>query len=356
MFELLWGDIRNAVMHLEGWDVLEQTVLGIFSFNKLILWQDISKYASEIEKSDIVKSLIDGKLSTNLEEVEGSELELENLPTSSLVLPISADNSQLIAVKNAHENKTFILHGPPGTGKSQTITNIIADALANDKKVLFVAAKKAALDVVHQRLEQIGLGPFCLELHSNKSKKSDVLKQFERTLEVPKYQLNNRFDEEASRLDIKRKELNQYVLKLHNKNQIGWSIYDTISYLEYYNIQFANEWSVALDFTELNKIKWNEWQSWLAGFHSIIAKIGVPNEHALRWVKAQPNQFDLKINIPNTIQNYLVSKQLKEQSFVQYQMNNVDTEDYGIILKYLQTHEIDVQLLDYATDETQKND
>lgn len=167
--------IRNAVMSLEGWDVLEQTVLGIFSFNKLILWQDISKYSEEIEKSSIVKSLIDGKLSSSLQSVEGNELELEHLPTSSLILPISADNSQLNAVKNANENKTFILHGPPGTGKSQTITNIIADALANNKKVLFVAAKKAALDVVHTRLENIGLGPFCLESHSNKSKKSDVL-------------------------------------------------------------------------------------------------------------------------------------------------------------------------------------
>src|SRR5690606_27592977 len=209
--------LRNPVMSLESWDVLEQTVLGTFSFNKLILWQDISKYSAEIEKSAIVKSLIDGKLCTTLQSVEGNELELENLPTSTLFLPISADNSQLNAVKNANENTTFILHGPPGTGKSQTITNIIADALANNKKVLFVAAKKAALDVVHTRLENIGLGPFCLELHSNKSKKSDVLQQFERTLTVPKYQSTESFIDEANRIDSKRKELNQYVLKLHQK-------------------------------------------------------------------------------------------------------------------------------------------
>src|SRR5690606_24241847 len=87
--------LRNAVMSLESWDVLEQTVLGTFSFNKLILWQDISKYSAEIEKSAIVKSLIDGKLCTTLQSVEGNELELENLPTSTLFLPISADNSQL---------------------------------------------------------------------------------------------------------------------------------------------------------------------------------------------------------------------------------------------------------------------
>lgn len=162
--------IRNAVLNLEGWDVLEQLVLGIFSFNKLILWQDISKYSEEIQKSSIVKSLIEGKLTGTLESVENDAQSLENISASELVLPISTDNSQLNAVINANLNKSFILHGPPGTGKSQTITNIIADALANDKKVLFVAAKKAALDVVHHRLENIGLGAFCLELHSNKSK------------------------------------------------------------------------------------------------------------------------------------------------------------------------------------------
>src|SRR5690606_8698773 len=286
--------LRNAVMSLESWDVLEQTVLGTFSFNKLILWQDISKYSAEIEKSAIVKSLIDGKLCTTLQSVEGNELELENLPTSTLFLPISADNSQLNAVKNANENTTFILHGPPGTGKSQTITNIIADALANNKKVLFVAAKKAALDVVHTRLENIGLGPFCLELHSNKSKKSDVLQQFERTLTVPKYQSTESFIDEANRIDSKRKELNQYVLKLHQKNEIGWSIYDTISYLEYYKIQFSNELRVPIDFKVLGLAKWNEWQGWIAAFHSIISKIGIPNRHPLQPIKSQSNQFDLR--------------------------------------------------------------
>src|SRR5690606_7966935 len=59
--------MRNAVLNLNGWDVLDQIVLGTFSFNKLILWQDISKYAEEIQKSPIVRSLIDGKLANTLE-------------------------------------------------------------------------------------------------------------------------------------------------------------------------------------------------------------------------------------------------------------------------------------------------
>lgn len=347
--------IRNAVMSLEGWDVLEQTVLGIFSFNKLILWQDISKYSEEIEKSSIVKSLIDGKLSSSLQSVEGNELELEHLPTSSLILPISADNSQLNAVKNANENKTFILHGPPGTGKSQTITNIIADALANNKKVLFVAAKKAALDVVHTRLENIGLGPFCLELHSNKSKKSDVLQQFERTLDVPKYQTNDSFLEEANRLDLKRKELNQYVIKLHEKNTIGWSIYDTISYLEYYNIQFSNELRVPINFDLLNLNKWNEWQSWITAFDSVISKIGIPNQHPLKYIKNQNNQFDLKINITSAIQNFMYSTSEKNALIEKYKIEDSENEIYLSIIKFIQNNDINTDLIDFAVDEVKKS-
>ena len=283
--------IRNAVLNLAGWDVLEQLVLGIFSFNKLILWQDISKYSEEIQKSSIVKSLIDGRLTETLESVENDAQSLENISASELVLPISTDNSQLNAVKNANLNKSFILHGPPGTGKSQTITNIIADALSNDKKVLFVAAKKAALDVVHHRLENIGLGAFCLELHSNKSKKSDVLKQFERTLEVPKYKINADYHEEAKRLDERRKELGKYVNELHHKFPIGWSLFDTIAFLETNHVKADERFHINFPLESADVFNWNQWKDWLIPFASIVQKIGQPSLHVLRPIKTSSHQI-----------------------------------------------------------------
>ncbi|WP_435522896.1 AAA domain-containing protein [Chryseobacterium indoltheticum] len=218
------------------------------------------------------KSLIDGRLTGTLESVENDAQSLENISASELVLPISTDNSQLNAVKNANLNKSFILHGPPGTGKSQTITNIIADALANDKKVLFVAAKKAALDVVHHRLENIGLGAFCLELHSNKSKKSDVLKQFERTLEVPKYKINADYHEEAKRLDERRKELGKYVNELHKKFPIGWSLFDTIAFLETNHVKPDERFYINFPLESADVFNWNQWKDWLIPFASIVQK------------------------------------------------------------------------------------
>jgi hypothetical protein len=83
----------------------------------------------------------------------------------------SSQHSALVDV--LAQQKNVVIEGPPGTGKSQTITNLIAASIVDGKKVLFVAEKLAALDVVKARLTRAGLDPFLLELHSNKTNKTD---------------------------------------------------------------------------------------------------------------------------------------------------------------------------------------
>lgn len=295
---------RKAILNLEGWDILEQIVLGNFSFNKLILWQDISKYSEEIQKSHIVKSLIEGKLSKTLDIVTDTE-NLEHIPSSQLTLPIATDNSQLDAIRNSNANKSFILHGPPGTGKSQTITNIIADALANNKQVLFVAAKKAALDVVHHRLEKIGLGPFCLELHSNKSKKSDVLQQLKSTLNVPKYKSHIDFKEEAIRIDQRKNELRRYVDLLHQPFAVGWSLYDSVSYLDANKIVMRDDWVLPLKLENIDKKAWNNWKDWVIPFDGLTKKISSPSSHPLRLIQLKEHNFTHKNHIKKSIDDYI---------------------------------------------------
>jgi len=295
--------LRKSILNLEGWDILEQVVLGNFSFNKLILWQDLSKYAEEIEKSTIVKSLIDGKLSEMLDITDDSE-NLELMPSAQLTLPIPTDNSQLDAVRHSNANKSFVLHGPPGTGKSQTITNIIANALANDKKVLFVAAKKAALDVVHRRLEKIGLGSFCLELHSNKSKKSDVLRQLEQSLETPKYQSHIDFQEEAQRIDQRKAVLSRYVDALHQSFPIGWSLYDSVSYLDSNHIAINTTWLLSLQLELIDKKTWNDWQDWAIPFGELTRKLPTIEKHPLRLILLKDQNFAHKNQIEKSIEDY----------------------------------------------------
>ena len=97
---------------------------------------------------------------------------------------VDADSSQVLALLDVNQGRNLVVQGPPGTGKSQTITNMIAEALGAGRTVLFVSEKMAALEVVKRRLDAIGLGDACLELHSNKTAKKAVLDELARTLDL----------------------------------------------------------------------------------------------------------------------------------------------------------------------------
>ena len=162
--------VRKAVMEQENWDVIEEATISIFDFNRFVIWNDLRNNRQKMMEHPMIQSLVEGKLYEGI--ADDGETAEEELPSEDVALPISADSSQLAAIVDAAAGKSFVLHGPPGTGKSQTITNIIANALFHGKRVLFVAEKMAALEVVQKRLAAIGLAPFCLELHSNKSGKT----------------------------------------------------------------------------------------------------------------------------------------------------------------------------------------
>ncbi|UIR57063.1 DUF3320 domain-containing protein [Sphingobacterium sp. SRCM116780] len=276
--------VRRAIMGLKGWDIADQVILGNFSFNKLILWNDIANQSEAIAKSNIVKSLIDGQLRLPIS-IENTLLDFDNINPTALALPIATDVSQLEAIYTSNQNQSFILHGPPGTGKSQTITNIIANALYQGKKVLFVAAKKAALDVVHKRLAAIGLANFCLELHSNKAKKSDVLAQLAQTLDQPQLKGNFSFQEEANQLINAKKDLQVYIELLHAQQPIGWSLYDSIieiSTLESYG--FSKIHLSTTIFDTLTPEKWRSWQDLIQDLYSVSQIITKPSQNPLKGI------------------------------------------------------------------------
>lgn len=227
---LVFNTIRRKIMEQKNWDVLEQAILGNFSFSKFIMWNDIHNNSETLCKNPIVSSLMNGVVdeSVNAEINEEGDLD-EKFKAGDIILPISADSSQIEAITAALGEKSFILHGPPGTGKSQTITNIIANALYRGKKVLFVAEKMAALEVVQNRLNAIGLGPFCLELHSNKAKKATVLEQLKRTTEVTKTKSAEEYRIEAEHINNVRDEMNACIKALHKTYPLGVSLYDCIS-------------------------------------------------------------------------------------------------------------------------------
>ncbi len=227
---LIFAMIREAIKDQRGWDVEEECVLGIFSFSKFLMWNDIHTHRDRLADNVIVESLVKGHLSYDAEEPMPDVREADrNVSPVVTALPVAADSSQLAAVVEGGKGKSFILYGPPGTGKSQTITNIIANALFQGKRVLFVAEKMAALSVVQSRLESIGLDPFCLELHSNKATKRHVLGQLGKALMVDMKRNVVQYDTLGNRLFETRKKLISYIDQLHAVDpEDGLSAYDCI--------------------------------------------------------------------------------------------------------------------------------
>jgi len=223
----VFESFQKAIASKEGWAVLEEACVGCFSFGKFVMWKDMTARAEELKKSPLVSHLVEGggMFDDGVDTFPAEDV-AEHFKPSELYCPVSYDSSQLAAVLYSALGKTFVLHGPPGTGKSQTITNIIAHNLALGRRVLFVSEKKAALDVVKNRLDRIGLSPFCLELHSNKTEKSRFYAQLKEALEVPESGIPGSWSRTVAELEKCRAELESYVGELHRRYPNGLSAYD----------------------------------------------------------------------------------------------------------------------------------
>lgn len=219
----IWDRIRREIRDVAGFEVVEEVVLGHFSFAKYLMWKDLVDRTEDLRKSPVVKHLIDSPRDpypAKAAFVGPADLDREYKP-SDLLTPLPADASQMAAIASADRGKDFIIIGPPGTGKSQTISNLIAHMLGKGKSVLFVSEKTAALEVVHRRLQDIGLGRFCLQLHSNKARKTDVLGQLHSTWVQYRQASVGQWEQEADRFRKLRDQLNLVVDRLHLRRRNG---------------------------------------------------------------------------------------------------------------------------------------
>jgi very-short-patch-repair endonuclease len=183
-------NIFSAVIQMikgrQDWTLTTDIYLGLFSFQKLVMYKDLETNSEAFSEHRLIKQVVlhSGSQVAGLpQDVRDMQLDEEFAPEATYQV-VDADSSQLRAIAACARKYDLVIEGPPGTGKSQTITNLIAQALALGKSVLFVAEKMAALEVVHNRLVQAGLGDSCLELHSTKANKRTVMTEIARALDA----------------------------------------------------------------------------------------------------------------------------------------------------------------------------
>ncbi len=184
--QALLSATSGLIANKRGWAVKTDIYLGLFSFQKFVMYKDLEANGTEFSLHRLIRQVVlrsGSQVSGLPSEIRSMALD-DEFPPESTFQVVDADSSQLRAIAACARDHDLVIEGPPGTGKSQTITNLIAQALAADKSVLFVAEKMAALEVVHNRLVQAGLGEACLELHSTKANKRTVMKELAAALDA----------------------------------------------------------------------------------------------------------------------------------------------------------------------------
>ena len=279
----IFSIIREGLVKKPNWNVMEECMIGIFSFSKFVMWNDIHSHGDKMRQSPIIDAMVENDIIPVQEE---NKMDLdEAIKPSDMCTPLPFDSSQLSAIVESTKGKSFILHGPPGTGKSQTITNMITNALYHGKRVLFVAEKMAALSVVQNRLEKLGLGDFCLELHSNKATKRHLIQQLSSILEnLDKEGVTDKHLVLAEQLYEQRKELMKHVNALHEcESEDQFSIYESIMHYCRFNEEGMLELRDAKR-PAITPKNLAEYEYYIERLGAIIRLVGQPSKHPLLGV------------------------------------------------------------------------
>ena len=298
-----FDDVASRIEELDRWSVDRgSVVLGFFSFGKFLMyrdldpttWPDGTGYGPR--ESGIIRALFGGGFSEPDPKIgEGDRLD-DHLSPEDIHHVVDADSSQALAIFDVNQGRNLVIQGPPGTGKSQTIMNIIAEAIGNDRKVLFVSEKMAALEVVKHRLDGIGLGVACLELHSHKTTKRTVLDELKKALDLGAPTIEGIEDDFAGLARL-RSRLNAYAEAVNAPvGETGVSPYT--AYGELIRIRDQEHEGTPLprvDIPGIGSWKASDFESKLgvvSEFQTRLARVGVPEQH-LFWGSR------LRILLPN---------------------------------------------------------
>lgn len=224
--------VRIAIKEAKqtNWYVSEGATVGTYDFSTFHIWKDLNDNWEKLSESPLVKHLIetDGN-DAYIDPVSADDhVSEEELDEELAKVPVSSDGTQLRAVVKSLRGQSFIIQGPPGTGKSQTITNLLARNLQEGKKVLFMSEKPAALQVVKERLDEIRLDHFVLDLHSKNTSAGAIRNQLLAAMDASPKVDKVGIEAEQFDFEVATKALTKYPERLHRLNEThGESVYST---------------------------------------------------------------------------------------------------------------------------------
>ena len=208
--------VKHAAHKMEDWKVNHNIALGFFSFTKFVMYNDLNPEAwadnVDLTKNELIQAIFN-PAKNDVEAFNEEDIDSQ-LDYQTMYQVLDADSSQIAAIQDVKAGRNLVVEGPPGTGKSQTIVNLIAELLAEGKSVLFVSEKMAALDVVKDRLTNVGLGKFVLELHSHKTRRKKFLKDLQKATTVRAVDTLN-IDQTIRKLETLKRQLDDYASVIH---------------------------------------------------------------------------------------------------------------------------------------------
>jgi superfamily I DNA and/or RNA helicase len=280
------SSIKKVISGMKDWKVTKEIYIDIFSYQKYIMFRDLTEHNKLLHESNLVKAFVGDR---NALQDEIAEMQRDEFDDAKDIDVLPADSSQKLAIELAKAGVTFVLQGPPGTGKSQTISNIIAALLEKKKKILFVSQKMAALNVVHKRLQEVGLGRYCLNLHNYRGNKKEVIKQLISELETsPKIKESVKRYSFADYIETQRDLNNFYDFLCKKHKPRSLSIYDIRGELaRLHNVEILDKnLSDAISF---NEEKFTKLLSKIQNLDLIIEKVPRPMENIYFNFKVSKN-------------------------------------------------------------------
>ena len=290
-----FAKVASSIEGMKRWSVDDASVvLGFFSFNKLLMYKDLDPESWTESGGLLERGIIRALFETGFREAEseiGENAFLDDhLDAEDVFHVVDADSSQAKAIHDVKSGRSMVIQGPPGTGKSQTITNIIAEGVAQGKKVLFVAEKMAALEVVKHRLDSIGLGDACLELHSNKTQKRAVIDDLKRTLELGEPHTDG-IDDDFVALNQIRNRLNSYAVAVNTPvGETGVTPYKAYGELLRIAARDGGEDLPRLRLAEISSwvpVDYQRKASVVSELQTVLGSMGSPNRHMFRGSQRQ---------------------------------------------------------------------